>query len=285
MKEDAGTGTRSGSIPPGARSPRGTKTDRIILRVTPQQKQLLQDAAQRQDTTMTHFVLERSVQAAQEILAVDRRFVLNAEQWEGLLCGGSTGLRGIFPPCVASCRNRPCSMDRPSLSKGVSRIAPHHQVQGFDCGSPALDQYLERFAMANDRSDGARTFVALRGERVVGCFSLAASSVEFGDAPQRLVRGLARHPVPCILLARLAVDRSEQGTGLGSSLTKQAMLKCVEAAEAIAARAIVVEAKDDGAAAFYRQFGFEPWPARPRLLLMLMKDVRVSLREEPTPGL
>ena len=146
---------------------------------------------------MTHFVLERSVQAAREILAVDTRFVLNAEQWEAFCAVLDRPARDI--PALRRL------LSKPTLLAGwafpLEGGLPHRSAPSgarIRLWLPAPRQYLERFAMSNDRSDGARTFVALQGDRVVGCFSLAASSMEFGDAPQRLVRGLARHPVPCV---------------------------------------------------------------------------------------
>ena len=125
--------------------------------------------------------------------------------------------------------------------------------------------------------DKTRTYVALRGRRVVAFFSLAASSVEPGDATDRASKGQGRHAIPVILLARLAVDASEQGQGLGETMLLDALAKCAGAAGAIGARAVLVHAKDDRARAFYERYGFEPSPTHPLHLIMLMKDVRKSL--------
>jgi GNAT superfamily N-acetyltransferase len=103
------------------------------------------------------------------------------------------------------------------------------------------------------------------------------------ESPARVAKGLARHPIGVILLARLAVDRGEQGTGLGWLLLTDALSRALSAAEAIGARAILVHAIDDEAAAFYKKFGFEPSPLDPRQLLLLMKDLRATLKSIGLP--
>src|SRR5207249_3820632 len=90
-----------------------------------------------------------------------------------------------------------------------------HDLSAFDCGAPALNEYLKKYARANHQSQSARTYVATRGKAVVGYYTLAAGSAGRQETPARVARGQARHPVPIILLARLAVDRGEQGKGLG----------------------------------------------------------------------
>lgn len=114
-------------------------------------------------------------------------------------------------------------------------------------------------------------------ERVVGYYALSAASVEQADAPTRVRKGLARHPIPVILLARLAVDQSEQGRGLGAALLKDALQRAGSAAGEIGARAVLVHAKDEEAKAFYEHFDFEPSPSDPLHLLLLMKDLLASL--------
>ncbi|GAB6041566.1 GNAT family N-acetyltransferase [Endothiovibrio diazotrophicus] len=163
-----------------------------------------------------------------------------------------------------------------SLSLGpVVKLAPNHDTGRFDCGSPPLDRFLHRFALANQRADGAQTFVVCRGDQqVVGYYSLAVGSVEHATAPSRLTKGLARHPVPVMLLARLAVDRQEQGRGLGRALLKDALLRILQAAEIAGIRAIITHAKDERAHRWYEQFDFEPSPTDPLHLFLLLKDLR-----------
>jgi predicted N-acetyltransferase YhbS len=117
-----------------------------------------------------------------------------------------------------------------------------------------------------------------RAGRVVGYYSLSAGSVRKEESPARIAKGLAKHPIGVILLARLAVDRSEHGAGLGKTLLLDALTRGLTAAEAIGARAILVHAIDDEAANFYKKFGFEPSPLDPKQLLLLMKDLRATLK-------
>jgi GNAT superfamily N-acetyltransferase len=156
-----------------------------------------------------------------------------------------------------------------------------HDLSAFDCGAPALNEYLKKYALINHQAQSARTYVARRGEVVVGYYTLAAGSVSREETPARVARGLARHPVPVILLARLAVDRSEQGRGLGAGLLKDALLRAAQAADIIGCRAVLVHAKDQAAKAFYRRFGFEPSPVDELHLYLLMKDLKASLGVKP----
>lgn len=165
----------------------------------------------------------------------------------------------------------------PALSR-VEKLTREHDVSFFDCGKPALDDWLRRFALTNQQSDAARTYVVHRGGRVAGYYSLSAGAVRREESPARIAKGLARHPIGVILLARLAVDRGEQGTGVGKALLMDALSRALSAADAIGARAILVHAIDEEAAEFYRRFGFEPSPLDPRQLMLLMKDLRATLK-------
>ncbi len=156
-----------------------------------------------------------------------------------------------------------------------------HERSGFDCGSMPLNDYLRKYALQNHQNRSARTYVAARGNRVVGYYTLAAGSVDRAQTPQRVAKGLANHPVPIILLARLAVDRSEQGHGLGKGLLKDALLRVVRAAELIGCRALLVHAKDSTAKAFYEKFGFIPSPTHQLHLYLLIKDILANLAQSP----
>jgi predicted N-acetyltransferase YhbS len=112
---------------------------------------------------------------------------------------------------------------------------------------------------------------------VVGYYTLAAGSARREETPVRVAKGLAAHPVPVILLARLAVDGNEKGKGLGRGLLKDAMLRASAAAEIVGCRAVLVHAKDETAKAFYLRFGFVPSPTDPFRLFLLMKDVKAIL--------
>src|SRR5437763_1024298 len=93
-----------------------------------------------------------------------------------------------------------------------------HDVSAFDCGVAALNDYLAKWALRNQQNQSARTYVSTRGDRVVGYYTLAAGSVRRDETPSRVAKGLAAHPVPVILIARLAVHKDEQGQGLGAAL-------------------------------------------------------------------
>ena len=119
-------------------------------------------------------------------------------------------------------------------------------VSGFDCGNEALNRFLHRHALQNQRNQSARTYVALRGEtHLIGYYSLAAASAEYEIVPARIAKGLAQHPIPLTLLAMLTVDKTEQRTGIGAGLLKDALKRFLQAQSIIAARALVVHAKDD----------------------------------------
>lgn len=160
-------------------------------------------------------------------------------------------------------------------------LAKQHRVDAFECGEPALDEWLKRHARAAQASGSARVFVVTieDGETVVGYYALAAAQVAPGEATARALKGQPQaRPVPAILLARLAVDQHHQGAGLGRSLLQDVLLRCVEAADAIGARVLLVHAKHEAAKAWYMRYDFEESPTDPLHLLMLMKDVRAFLQ-------
>jgi len=160
----------------------------------------------------------------------------------------------------------------------VEKLDAHHDVDGFESGKEPLDRFLKRFALQGRGAGSAQTYVVCRGgSRVVGYYSLAAGSVEHAGAPQRVTKGLARYPIPVMLLARLAVDRREQGRGLGRALLKDALLRTAQAADIAGIRAILVHAKDDEARRWYLGFDFEPSPTDPYHLFLLMKDLKASI--------
>lgn len=162
----------------------------------------------------------------------------------------------------------------------VEKLDASHDVDAFDCGKDPLDRFLRRFALVSQKAGSARTYVVCRGERrVVGYYSLTVGAVEHGDAPGRVGKGLARHPIPVMLLARLAIDRSEQKKGLGRALLKDALLRTGQAADIAGIRALLVHAKDDEARAWYEAFDFEPSPTDPYHLFLLMKDLRALVGE------
>lgn len=164
------------------------------------------------------------------------------------------------------------------LSK-VEPLARSHDLSHFDCGAHAsLTDWLKRFAWTNQQSETSRTYVVHRANRVVAYYSIATGSTRREDVPTRVAKGLAHHPVPVILLTRLAVDKTEQGVGLGNAILKDALYRIATAADIVGARAVLVHAIDADAAAFYRRFGFQPSPGTDLHLMLLMKDLRMGLQ-------
>jgi GNAT superfamily N-acetyltransferase len=153
------------------------------------------------------------------------------------------------------------------------------KVEEFSCGQADLDDWLKRFALVNQRSGMTTVFVTLSGDRVVGYYALATGGVERVKAPERIVRGQPAHPIPVVLLARLAVDSSVQGKGLGRALLRDALMRVAAAADEIGVRALLVHAKDERAREFYmRCCEFEPSPTDPLHLFLLMKDLRKAVQ-------
>jgi ribosomal protein S18 acetylase RimI-like enzyme len=159
-----------------------------------------------------------------------------------------------------------------------------HRLDGFDSGVVDLDNWLRLHALAAHRMDSARTFVVVRGANVVGYVSLTMGSVQRAEAPGWLVRGMPGYPVGVVLVARLAIDRTEQGAGLGTRLLAQSLRMAVIAGEAAAARLVMVDAIDERAAHFYRRHGFTATLDHPLRLYRRMKDVRASLNEAERKG-
>ncbi len=159
----------------------------------------------------------------------------------------------------------------------IEPLRADHAVEKFDCGQDGLNRYLQRFALVNQKAETARTYVACRDSRIVGYYSLAVGGVSHTEATQRVVKGMAKHPVPVMLLARLAVDHEAQGQGIGAGLLKDALLRTLQAADLAGIGALLVHAKDDTAASFYRHFNFDPSPTDPLHLFLLIKDIRRML--------
>jgi GNAT superfamily N-acetyltransferase len=164
---------------------------------------------------------------------------------------------------------------KPPLS-GVELLGSDHRLDEFDCGKHAsLTRWLKRLARMNQASGDSRTYVVHRELAVVGYYSLAPGSISRNEAIPRASKS-APDPIPIVLLARLAVDKREQGQGIGPALLKDALKRAYAGAEIIGGRAILVHAMDTDAAAFYRKYGFESCPGLELHLMMLMKDLRVT---------
>jgi GNAT superfamily N-acetyltransferase len=158
----------------------------------------------------------------------------------------------------------------------IEKLGPEHDIKSFDCGVEALNRFLQRHALVSQRAGSVQTYLAVAGDAVAGFYSLTVGQVEFDDAPERLGKGLPRHPIPIVLLARLAVDRGSRGQGIGSGLLRDAFRRIKSVSEIAGVRGIAVHAKDEAAKAFYEHFGFVEFPGRPLTLYRLMKDIRLD---------
>lgn len=156
----------------------------------------------------------------------------------------------------------------------IQKLDRAHIVEGFDCGYDDLNRFISRFALTSQSAGSAQTYVALADDKVVGYYSLAVGAVGHAEAPARMVKGLARHPVPVMLLARLAVSNDAKRKGLGATLLHDALTRTMQAADIAGMRAVIVHAKDDEARRFYEHFDFDPSPTDPYHLYLLVKDLR-----------
>jgi GNAT superfamily N-acetyltransferase len=171
--------------------------------------------------------------------------------------------------------------DFPPSEFEIDKLRREHELGQFDCGNPALSGWLQRFAWTNQQADSAKTYVMLDGRRVVGYYALTTGSVHKHESPERVARGLANHPIGIVLLARLAVDRTLQGRGLGKALLFDALTRIADAAEIVSVRPVLVHAIDEAARRFYEHFEFEPSPTDPFQLFLLLKDLRKACRPLP----
>lgn len=161
----------------------------------------------------------------------------------------------------------------------IEKLRRDHPIDDFTCGKEELDRFLKRYAIGNQQANASQTYLALHETEVIGFYSLVVGEIAFNDAPERLTKGLARHPVPIMLLARLAVCIAWQRRRIGSYLLRDAMLRTLQAADIVGIRAFAVHAKDESAKRFYERFGFEASPTDPLHLFILTKDLRRSFDE------
>ena len=152
-------------------------------------------------------------------------------------------------------------------------LSPHHDIDAFESGVPALDVWLKRRARANQAGGASRTFVIRAGDRVTGYYSLAAASIMHSLAISKVRRNMP-DPVPAVLIGRLALDKLWQGKGHGIGLLRDAVLRIVGAAETVGVRTILVHAMSQEAKGFYQRFGFHPSPVESMTLMMTVEEVR-----------
>jgi GNAT superfamily N-acetyltransferase len=151
-----------------------------------------------------------------------------------------------------------------------------HELNDFLSGVSSLDDWLKRRARPNQISGASRTYVVADRQKVVGYYALASGAIATADSVGRFRRNMP-DPIPVVVLGRLAIDRSQQGRGLGRALFRDCALRVVQAADTIGIRGIVVQAISDQAKAFYHALGFDPSPADPMILMVTLADIRKLL--------
>jgi GNAT superfamily N-acetyltransferase len=158
-------------------------------------------------------------------------------------------------------------------------LGPNHVLEAFDCGRASLNAWLCRYAQQAAAAGSARTYVIVDTEqaRVVGYHALTAAGLEREAATLRVIKGMPRYPVPVVLLARLAVDKTVAGRGIGAWLLRDAMTRTLAAAHTIGMHAMLVHATDDTARASYLRHGLESSPTDPLHLMILIKDIASAL--------
>jgi GNAT superfamily N-acetyltransferase len=158
----------------------------------------------------------------------------------------------------------------------IEKLHRRHAVDQFSCGQPELDRFLIRHALQGQQANSSQTYIALNEDEFVGFYTIVAGEVHHADAPERVVRGMPRHPIPLLVLARLAVHTRAQGRRIGAGLLLDALGRTLQVADVVGVRALAVHAKDERAVAFYRHFGFTSSPTDARHLFMIIKDIRLA---------
>jgi len=154
-----------------------------------------------------------------------------------------------------------------------------HDVSEFNCGKPTLDHWLKIRALSNQEKGFTAVLVVHEAHRVVGYYGLAPTAVVPNALPRSLRTGQPPDPIPCLLLGQLATDIAWAGRGIGTGLVKHALERCVTAAGLVGGRALMVNAVDDEAAAFWQRRGFIPSRDDPLILFRSIAAIAVSLDE------
>ena len=173
------------------------------------------------------------------------------------------------------------------MARRIKPIARSHDRRAFDCGDPDLNDYLRRYARQNHDSGGAKTFVAVGDDapaRVLGYYSIAPASVAFERVPPGVLPGLGRYPVPAYRLARLAVHLSIQGQGLGGELLVDASSRALAVATEIGGVGLLIDAKNDRAAAWYARFGASTLTDGDLELLLPFATIRAAFDAAARPS-
>ena len=153
--------------------------------------------------------------------------------------------------------------------------------RSFGCGKPQLDDWLKTKAGQQERANNTRTFLAIDGTKVVGYYATTAYRIGLDEAAEMYGVGQRRYPIPAVLLARLAVDSSFQGYGIGSQLLVHALRVIAEASRHVGFEVVVVDAIDRDAVTFYAQRGFTQFEEHELRLFMPVKDLLETFKSLP----
>lgn len=157
-----------------------------------------------------------------------------------------------------------------------------HDVSCFDCGDDVLNTYIKQYSIKNEGAI-SRTYVAIdedsaNKEKVIGFYTLCTCSIEFKSVPKKITKNLPRYPIPCVRLARLAVEKNYQGKGIGQALLVSAFQKTIAISMNIGVFCVVVDAKNDKAESFYKKYGFLELKNSPLSLFILLKTIEAAFR-------
>jgi GNAT superfamily N-acetyltransferase len=159
----------------------------------------------------------------------------------------------------------------------IEPLGREHERSAFDCSEPALNEYLLRYAHQNQKSGIARTFVAvaeIQPRRVIGYYALTVAGIDKANLPAAAAKRFSNYPLPVVRLARLAVDRSTQGQGLGEDLLMDALQRSLRIANEVGIVAVLIDAKHERAKRFYARYEFGALPDQPLVLWLPMATVR-----------
>jgi GNAT superfamily N-acetyltransferase len=165
-------------------------------------------------------------------------------------------------------------MPDPNSQSSIEKLTAAHVVNNFDCGQIELNRFIQRYAYQNQQANSSQTYLGISEQEVIGYYSLTVGSVMHSQAPARVTKGPPKHPIPVMILARLAVDRRWQNLGVGRGLLKDALKRTAQAADLAGIRALLVHAKDADVRRWYERFNFEPSQIDPLSLFLLLKDLK-----------
>jgi GNAT superfamily N-acetyltransferase len=154
-------------------------------------------------------------------------------------------------------------------------LASCHETADFSCGTVSLDNWLKKRALTNQNSGATRTFITCIDKRVMGYYALASGAISTQSVSGNFRRNMP-DPIPVVILARLAIDSSCQGKGLGRILFRDAALRIMRAADTIGIRGIVVHAISEQAKNFYLALGFDVSPLEPMTLIISLKNLHTG---------